>query len=334
MKHRFRSGSRDLVPIAETGDRFVDFMPYVASLNDRGVVAFQATLADGRSGVYRGTGGPITSVIEPATDPLSHVISHPDIDAAGSVCCYATLTSGGRGVILVHDGRMSILAQDCGPLGPTMDDRGTVAYRGGLESGASGIFTWSGGSITAIATSDGPYSGFHGLPVIDRRGAVAFRADLASGGQAICVGDGGVLTTVAETGSLFSELGRFPHMNDGGAVAFCGTLQGGEAGVFIASEGTITAVVDTSTRFESFRGALVDGSGKVVFYATPRGGTLGVYSGPDPVADRVISVGMEVLGSTVVDFALNPVSINGPGQIAVRIRLADGRQHIVRLDPT
>ena len=28
------------MPIAETGDRFVDFMPYVASLNDSGVVAF------------------------------------------------------------------------------------------------------------------------------------------------------------------------------------------------------------------------------------------------------------------------------------------------------
>ena len=36
-----------LKPVAETGDRFCDFAPYVASINDRGLVAFQAALVDG-----------------------------------------------------------------------------------------------------------------------------------------------------------------------------------------------------------------------------------------------------------------------------------------------
>ncbi len=334
MKDLFGRGSRDIVPIAETGDRFVDFMPYVASVNDRGVVAFQATLSGGGSGVYRGTGGPIAAAIEHGADAVVDIISHPDIDASGSACCYANLTRGGRSVILVRDGRISVLAEDCGPLGPAMNDQGTVAYRANPGSGASGVFTWSEGSIACIASTSGRFSAFHGLPVIDRRGAVAFRADLTAGGQAICVGDGGTLTTIAETGEVFSDLGRFPSTNEAGEVAFTATLQDGQMGVFVASEGRIATIIDTGERFESFRGALLDGVGRVVFYATPRGGSLGVFTGPDPVADQVISLGAPLFGSTVVDFALNPVSINGVGQLALRVRLADERQLVVRADPT
>ncbi len=91
----------DITIGSEAGDHF-GWALVAAGFDDDGFVAFQATLADGRSGVYHGTGGPITSVIDPATDPLSHVISHPDIDAARSVCCDATLASGGPGVILVR----------------------------------------------------------------------------------------------------------------------------------------------------------------------------------------------------------------------------------------
>ncbi len=38
-------------------------------------------------------------------------------------------------------------------------------------------------------------------------------------------------------------------------------------------------------------------------------------------------------GSTVVDLALNPVSINAVGQLAIRVTLADGRQFVLRADP-
>ena len=37
--------------------------------------------------------------------------------------------------------------------------------------------------------------------------------------------------------------------------------------------------------------------------------------------------------ATVVDFALNPVSVNERGQMAIRVALADGRQFILRADP-
>jgi hypothetical protein len=67
--------------------------------------------------------------------------------------------------------------------------------------------------------------------------------------------------------------------------------------------------------------------------ATRRGGTLGLYGGADPDADRILAVADHAFGSTVVEFAANQVSINDGGQVAVRVSLADGRQLILRADP-
>lgn len=333
MSGPFRTGSYALVPIASTGDRFSDFAPYVASVNDAGIVAFQATLRDGGSGIYVGAGGPVSTVTDPVVGPLTEVWSHPDIARDGSISAYATFASGDRAVILIRDREVVTVARTHGPLGPTMNDAGTVAFRADLEDGRSGIYTGNGGTITTIAETGDVLSGFHGLPVIDRRGAVAFRADLTTGGERICVGDGGSLTTIAETGDVFAGLGRFPSVNAEGAVAFCATLEDGGSGIFVASsEGTVQ-LLDTSGRFESVRGVLLDTTRKIVFYATPREGSLGVFSGPDPATDRVIGLGAPLFDSTIVDFALNPVSINDVGQLAIRVKLANDDQWILRADP-
>ncbi len=71
----------------------------------------------------------------------------------------------------------------------------------------------------------------------------------------------------------------------------------------------------------------------MVRIATPRGGSLGLFAGPEPEADRILAVGDPLFGSTVADLASNPVSVNAAGQVAVRARLADGRQLVLRADP-
>ncbi|MCC6677322.1 MAG: hypothetical protein IT436_09270 [Phycisphaerales bacterium] len=58
-----------------------------------------------------------------------------------------------------------------------------------------------------------------------------------------------------------------------------------------------------------------------------------MYTGPDPARDLLLEIGGPLLGSTITEFALNPVSINSAGRLAIRLRLADGRQAIVRADP-
>jgi hypothetical protein len=323
--------------IATTGERFIDFAPYVASVNDDGTVAFQAALQDGGTGVFTGSGGAVAEVAGPAL--LAGVTSHPDLNDRGATSFYGDLPGGGQGVFLLRDGRLQTIADtrgpftSIGPLGPTMNEDGTVAFRADRTAAVSGIFAGDGAAVATVADTEGPWSRFHGLPVIDRRGTVVFRADRRDGIQGIYAGRGGSIRAVAETGDGFETLAPFPSANDHGTVAFAATLRAGGAGVFTVDEGRITRIIDTDGEFEACRGALITSAGVVMCIATPRGGSLGLFAGPDPDADRILALGDPLLGSTVAEFASNPVSVNTAGNVAIRAGLTDGRQLILRADP-
>ena len=323
--------------IATTGERFSDFAPYVASVNDAGIVAFQAALQGGGTGVFTGSGGAVAEAAGPAL--LAGVTSHPDLNGVGATSFYGDLPGGRQGVFVVRDGRLQTIADtggpfaSIGPLGPTMNEAGTVAFRANRTAGVSGIFAGDGAAVATVADTEGRWSRFHGLPVINGGGTVVFRADRKDGVQGIYAGREGSVRTVAETGDLFETLALFPSVNDHGTVAFAATLRAGGAGIFTVDEGRITQIIDTDGAFEACRGALITSAGAVVRIATPRGGSLGLFAGPDPEADRILALGDPLLGSTVAELASNPVSVNAAGQVAVRARLTDGRQLILRAEP-
>lgn len=323
--------------IATTGERFTDFGPYVASVNDAGTVAFQVALQSGGTGVFTGDGGAIAEAIGSAL--LAGVTSHPDLNGAGDTSFYGELPGGDQGVFLLRDGRLQTIADtrgpfaSIGPLGPTMNDAGTVAFRADHTLGVSGIFAGDGDAVATVADTDGPWSRFHGLPVINRGGTVVFRADRKDGVEGIYAGRGGSIRTVVETGDIFETLALFPSVNDDGTVAFAATLRAGGAGIFTVDEEQHTRIIDTDGAFESYRGALITSAGAVVRIATPRGGSLGLFAGPDPGADRILALGDQLLGSKVAELASNPVSVNAAGQVAIRARLTDGRQLVLRADP-
>jgi hypothetical protein len=220
-----------------------------------------------------------------------------------------------------------------GPLGPTMNEAGSVAFRADSADRVSGIFASDGAAVTTVADTNGPWSRFHGLPVITDDDTVVFRADSKDGVQGIYAGRGGSIRTVAETGERFESLGPFPSANERGTVAFAATLRGGGAGIFTHDNGRITRITETDGAFEAYRGALITNAGAAVMIATPRGGRLGLFDGPDPEADRILALGDSLLHSSIEDFAANPVSVNASGQVAIRASLTDGRHVIVRADP-
>ena len=323
--------------IASTDERFSDFAPYVASVNDFGTVAFQAALRGGGTGVFTGSGGEIAEAAGPAL--VAGVASHPDVNGAGAVSFYGELPGGGRGVFLVQNGRLQTIADSrggfagIGPLGPTMNEAGAVAFRADRTDRVSGIFIGDSAGVATIADTNGDWSGFHGLPVINAGGTVVFRADRKDGVQGIYAARAGSVQVLVETGDLFETLARFPSVDDRGTLAFAATLRAGGAGIFTVDEGRVTRLIDTEGGFETCRGALITSAGAVVFIATPRGESPGLFAGPDPEADRILALGDQLLGSTVADLAANPVSVNAAGQLAVRASLTDGRQLILRASP-
>jgi hypothetical protein len=136
--------------IANTGERFSDFAPYVASVNDEDTVAFQAALRGGATGVFTGDGGAIAEVAGPTL--LAGVTSHPDLNNAGAMSFYGE-EDGAQGVFLLRDGRLHAIASTSdgftaiGPLGPTMNEAGTVAFRAEQTAGVSGVFAGNGAAV-------------------------------------------------------------------------------------------------------------------------------------------------------------------------------------------
>lgn len=338
MTLRFRSYT--LTPIATNDGRFVDFAPCVASINDDGVVAFKAALGDGHSGVFTSDGKSIVDIAVTTSTacPARLFSSHPDINQAGRITVYGTLQSGDEAVLLMHpDG--GVLATDArdgfsgiGPLGPTINEHDDVAVRGTLRDGRACIRVWRRGQFHAIAEAGDRFRGFEGLPVVNSDGHVVFRAALDDQ-QGVFVQRDSQCATVAITGSDFEEIARFPTMNDHGTVAFAAKRTSGASGIFTVNSGRLACVVDAGAGFESLRGVLINNAGPVAFYGAPLGGQLGIYTGSDPIRHRVLGLGDAFLGATVVDFALNPVSVNEAGQLAIRVALDDGRQFILRGDP-
>src|SRR3990172_4585446 len=218
--YRFQGGSYEFTPIASTGDPFTDFAPYVPAVNNLGVVAFQATLRAGGSGVFAGSGGQLSSITEVPMDSVRDVCSHPDIDDRGSACYYANLTSGRRAVVLVRDGRISTLVGNAGPLGPTINEHGTMAYRTGAESEATGIFTRSDGLVTPIAATGEVFSAFGQFPVMDDAGSVAFCASLAGGGSGVFVASAGDIETIIDTDGLFDSFRGVLLPDEGGLIFY------------------------------------------------------------------------------------------------------------------
>jgi len=323
-----------LLVIAGTSGPFADFGPYVPSINDRGMVAFQATRRGSTTGIFCGDGGPISYL-----RPAATYHSHPAINNHGTLCAYADTPEDGTQAVIfgVAGGPAEIITHEAlkvvGPLGPTMNDAGSIAFRATSAAGRAGIYVAGDGPLVRVAETDERFGTFDGLPVILGDGSVVFRANHVDGIQAIHRWrPGGRTTSVVTTGERFVELGRFPDANAHGTVVFTATQRDGSSGVFTAREGIVETAIESARQFESFRGALIDDDGRIVFYATPSGGMLGIHALDTAGPRRLICLRDEFGTCPLTDFALNPVSLNNAGQVALRLKLADGRQFIARLD--
>ncbi|MGE3727168.1 MAG: choice-of-anchor tandem repeat NxxGxxAF-containing protein [Candidatus Sericytochromatia bacterium] len=341
-----------LQTLAETGARWSDFGPYVPCLSPTGAVAFQATLPAGGSGLYLAQANAVHCLFESDLGPFSHFYSHPDLNQSQALCFYAVLPNRVAGVYLSEGKQLTPLAEtgktfeEIGPLGPTLNTHGEVAFRANLKNGQVGIFKASAQhGLSEIAKTGECFSGFQGLPVIKASGEVLFRADLNNGKAGLFYWHGGKITPLILTGERFSQLGAFPDWSAEGQVVFAAMLHSGESGIFRLQADqpsqTLKQIFSIESGFSHFRGALVNDAGKIIFFATPKGGQLGLFTGPDPVQNKLLGIGdswqaakvTEKVAEKVTEFTLNAVSFNQQGQIALRVKLSNGQGLILRADP-
>lgn len=330
------TASSSCVLIAETGDRYADFGPYVAAINNSGLVAFRAQRHGGASGLYTGDGGELNAL----TLPYEAFIGHPDLDDAGAVSFIAQPQSGVPHLSVLRTSGLSRLTgisgdfAALGPLGPMMNQSGHVAFCACSHLGEQGVYAAGQGQVKRIAVTGAALRAIHGLPAINHSGAVLLRADLQDGRQGIFLGTGGDLTMVVDTSGPFQALGNFPSLNDAGTVAFTAQRRSGDSELLLWSDGRVSSALGSNSPFASFRTALIDSAGHLTFIATPRDGLLSVYRLTSERLERILGLGDSFQNSTVADFALNAVSVNDRGQAALRLRLENGRQFILRVEPS
>jgi hypothetical protein len=290
-------GDGRLTTIAQTDGLIRDFYlsPY---MNDRGRVSFGADLTDGRQALFTGSGGDLTRIAD--TEPASPFSGLP-------------------------------------PPAPRIGSDGAVTFQAPLKSGGKGFFVGNGGLLSTLYVTGGQFSAFPGSPASQVHGdLVAFRATLTGGPDGVFRGNGLQTDTIVTAGDTYSSFVG-SEINDEGTVGIIANLTAGGQAIVIAKDGTLTTFVDTSGPFSHISEGRLSISNQegAVFGANLAAGGVGIFDGPDSVADKILATRDKLFSSTVVGFPanyLNPRGLNNAGQVIFRATLADGRTVLVRAD--
>ena len=341
-------------------DGFSDF----PVINNSGTVAFRAT-ADGSAfrlfSAPAGGGGPYIRV---ASDDYSLELPFdPLIDDSGTVAFYAwekvsfsptdysilTAPADGNGsfkrIVSTATGDFSSID------GPALSNSGAIAFVAAPASGGKVLYTIgaAGGAFTPVADTTGIFSGFGGIS-INSSGTVAFRGILKAGGSGIFAArtnGSSPAVTVAGSGNGFSQFRGQISINDLGKVVFHATTNVGTTGIFsapAAGGGPVTTIADSTGPFSDFIrnssgiygdhvAMALNNRGAVVFFAKLKAGGFGLFTGPDPAANKIIASGDILFDSSVTDLAFFAGSLNDKDQLAFYYRLADGREGIAVATP-
>lgn len=228
-----------------------------------------------------------------------------------------------------------------------MNSSGVVTFFGPDDNGFAAIFTAQGGMQTFVAQTQVTVSDGSLLivisnaePDINDAAQVAFVGSfrIASGcSDFVLRTTAGVPARVAAggigDGCNGPEFIEGPlAMNGGGQVAWVAGLDTGADAVFV---GTNQIVAGATEILDTFAGVALNDAGRLAFlreqFTTPR--VKGIYTGPDPVADKLIATGDSLFGSTVTDLEFDRDGLNNAGQVAFAATLLDGRCVVVRADP-
>jgi hypothetical protein len=266
---RLIASSGMAVPGGGTFDRFhVEGQPAITPVNDRGQVAFFATLARARAteGMFLGDGTRIlmiaaTGAPAPGGGKLASFAAHPvpALNRAGAVAFTASIAGGkaSEGLFLSSNQRLRAIAlsgsKAAGIPGgafsefqePALNDRGDVVFLAGVRRGRESleaIYFYRGGKLQKIAAAGDPAPGggnfvAFGAPTLNNNGEIAFATVIDDGPFS-----GGIIVVSANQkrlvvgtgtpepyGGIFAQFSDRVNINNSGSVLFNAALKLGTA---------------------------------------------------------------------------------------------------------
>jgi hypothetical protein len=311
-----------------------------AAINARGDIAFRAgrLAPDGFNtipGIYRANAdGTLTTIAEDQKRFVS-IGFNPSINDSGQVSFAARLDGGKKSdteAILRGDSRkLTTIATtadrfDFFGFDTSINNNGEVAFKAELDEEFGfdeGLFSGTGGKsgvTTHYLTSTSQFDGSDSRPSINNVGDIAF-AESIDFDSGIFVGREGTFQTIAAPDpDVFVQE---PVLNDAGTAAFQRSFTDEATQEFVeqivtGNGGPLTVVADTRDEFAffGFRPPSINNDGDVAFHATLDDGTSGIFVGSDPVADRVISTGDALDGSTVQNITFCEEGLSDSGELA------------------
>jgi hypothetical protein len=208
----------------------------------------------------------------------------------------------------------------------SINNNGEVAFKAELDEEFGfdeGLFSGTGGKsgvTTHYLTSTSQFDGSDSRPSINNVGDIAF-AESIDFDSGIFVGREGTFQTIAAPDpDVFVQE---PVLNDAGTAAFQRSFTDEATQEFVeqivtGNGGPLTVVADTRDEFAffGFRPPSINNDGDVAFHATLDDGTSAIFVGSDPVADRVISTGDALDGSTVQNITFCEEGLSDSGELA------------------
>ena len=338
-------------PLATSGATFDPFGFGAPVLNNEGLVAYNATLADGTRAIFRSDRGSRTLI---AIENGFRRFGDPTINDAGQVGFEASLrTPRGEGIFRGEGGPITTIAAtrnagdfDFVNAGPSIAAGGRVAFIGETEvTFIAGVYAGDGGPVAPIYDETGLLDFFIGTPSLNGNGAVAFLATLDSGVSGLFVGSGGAFTTVVDDTGVFTSAFFFgdPSLNEQGQVAFRASTNedpddnfGATAeGIFLFSGGVVTPILQGGfDEFAGFSDPSLNNLGQVAFVVSPSFGEQILVTGPDLEGDRVIGTGDQLLGRTIIGLDFSREGLNDRGELAFTAFFDDGSSGVFLASPT
>ena len=238
---------------------------------------------------------------------------------------------------------------DFGALAPTISPAINTAkqvafYARAKDGTGEGIYAGPDPATDAVAVAGAgrPFSEINPqFTAMNNGGVVAFAATLADNRKGIFTASRGGPATEIATNALHYGTFAPPQINDSGLLAFAATTPGGSERIVTAGVGLAPLTVATAGgAYADFYVAEqtnhfvdVNNAGTVVFHARLPDGGHGIFTGRDPVADKLIAVDDVLFGQRVTAVNFRPGGLNDLGQLVFSYTLADGRTGVAVATP-
>jgi hypothetical protein len=309
------------------------------AINNAGQVAFTAFTAEGVQTIFRAEPNGELTAIADETSRFSFFGANPSINEQGQVSFAAALEKDGEAIVISKGKTLKIAARtepgrfNFFGFNTSLNNLGEVVFTAELDEAFGfdeGTFVTDGSKTqTVYLASTSQFLGTDSRRSINDAGQIAFAEDLDDFTSGIFRFDpGSGFVTIVDENSSVVDFATDPQLNNGGVVVFHAFLDAGGEAIMTGSGGVLTTVADTSGPFGSFAffgGPSINDLGEVAFGASLDGAfETGIYTGADPVVDRVIAPGDTLDGAVVTNTVLCSEGLNDAGQIVFVADLQQG----------